>query len=128
VSYYGSVGGFLVNLSTGLSKPVIGGPDVAALDLSSFNVSGAPTSLLTIRLTDTDYMQTPVGGALSAVGGTTGGQVSISTYADFDNTPFGTSTLLADFGTFTNDTNLSSVSFSASQITPLLAVDTSPAF
>jgi hypothetical protein len=116
VSYYGSVGGFLVNLSTGISKPVIGGPDVAALDLSSFNVSGAPTSLLTIRLTDTDFMQEPVAGAISAVGGTTGGEVSIQTYADFDNTPFGTEVLLADFGTFVNETSLSSVSFSAVQV------------
>jgi len=129
VSYYGSVGGFLVNLSTGISKPVIGGPDVAALDLSSFNVSGAATSLLTIRLTDTDFMQEPVSGAISAVGGNTGGAVSISTYADFDNTPFGTGVLLADFGTFLNNTSMAGIAFSASQISPIPdGVDISPPF
>jgi len=92
VSYSGGFAGFLVNVTTGISKPVIGEPGTM-LDLNSINVSGGSGSI-TIGLTDTDFLRGGAGYLNFAIGGTTDGTVSAEAYMDSTNAEFGTGTLL----------------------------------
>lgn len=96
----GSVGNFNVNVTTGISKPIIGSPQFPQLDLNSVNVSGSGAGSISIEVTDTNF--TVSGNALFAsdVGGTTQGSVSVSTFVDDSNTAFGQATSLADLGPF----------------------------
>jgi len=66
ISFNGVVGSFTVNVSTGISKPVLG---PATMDLNSINVG---VGTLTIELTDTDFVG-PAPGYNLDVGGTTNG-------------------------------------------------------
>jgi len=70
ISFNGSVGEFVVNVTTGISAPVIG---PGRLQLSTVDVSGG-AGLLTISLTDTDYTGV-VPQYKAEVGGTTDGTV-----------------------------------------------------
>lgn len=73
ITYSGPVNGFIVNVTTGISKPVIGGVNsYAELDLNSINVQVAYAGTLRITLEDTDYTLGPYGelSAVGAVGGT----------------------------------------------------------
>ena len=94
VSWSGAVGTWIINVTTGLSKPLIG---PAQLGLSSVNVSGG-AGTLTIMHTDTDF--TSLGGlsALAAIGGTTQGSVEYQAFFDANNTMFGQGSLIANFG------------------------------
>jgi hypothetical protein len=94
VSWSGSLGTWILNVTTGLSKPLVG---PARLDLNSVNVSGG-TGTLTIMHTDTDF--TYLGGlsALAAIGGTTRGSVEYKAFFDANNVEFGQGTLVANFG------------------------------
>src|SRR5690349_3179629 len=78
-----------VNVTTGLSKPLIGSANQPYLDLNSVNVSsvGGP-AWLEIELTDTDFTEQTGAGFLAAIGGTTNGSVSFKTYFDASNTAF----------------------------------------
>jgi hypothetical protein len=98
ISYVGPVGAnWIVNVTTGLSKPVLGSALVPIMDLGTLNLSqGAGT--LTIELTDTDFV--PNGDAQLNIGGTTDGSVTIRTWADGSNTPFGHGALVASLGPF----------------------------
>ena len=85
VSYSGGFGDFLVNVTTGLSKPVLNAPGTM-FDLNSVTVSGG-TGTLTIGLTDTDFLRDGGAGFLNfSIGGTTDGTVSASAYMDVANT------------------------------------------
>jgi hypothetical protein len=83
ITYTGPLPGgsvFTVNVTTGISKPVIGGPSVARMDLNSVNVSGTGAGNLEIRLTDTDFSltsQPDVHIMTSRIGGTTDGTVTL---------------------------------------------------
>ena len=92
VTYNGGFGSFIVNVTTGVSKPVLNAPGTI-FDLNSVNVSGG-TGTLTIGLTDTDFLRGSAGSLNFAIGGTTDGTVSASAYMDSANTEFGTGTLL----------------------------------
>ena len=73
ITYAGSINGFIVNITTGVSKPMIGGVNnYAELDLNSVNVSGSGAGTLRITLEDTGYALGPNGGmsAVGLVGGT----------------------------------------------------------
>ena len=92
VTFMGSVGNFFLNVTTGLSKPVIGDKDyIASLDLNSVNVSGALPGSLTLMLTDTDFDLLPpsIGSAITLIGGVTPGFVTFETFLDPDNKEFG---------------------------------------
>lgn len=99
LTFNGALGNFNVNVTTGLSKPVIGDSDHARLDLSSVNVSGLGAGVLTIQFTDIDFTL-PIAQdiATSSLGGVTDGSVSFTSFLDNSNTPFGTGTLLASLG------------------------------
>jgi len=80
VSFFGSLGSFLINVTTGLSYPAIGGPNEAKLDLASLNVSGG-TGTLVITLADTFSPIPWTSAALtSAIGGVTTGDVAFETH------------------------------------------------
>ena len=54
VTFNGAVGSFIVNVTTGISKPVIGNPSKGRIDLNSVNVSGS-AGTLQLMLTDVDF-------------------------------------------------------------------------
>src|SRR5262245_28650904 len=74
ITYSGAINNdFLVNVTTGVSKPVIGGVNnYAELDLNSVNVQVGRAGTLRITLEDTGYTSGPDGelSAVGAVGGT----------------------------------------------------------
>jgi hypothetical protein len=72
LTFSGAVGGWIVNVTTALSKPVLGSPTDPEMDLNSVDVygGGAPSDL-TIVATDTDFALTP-GSVHAMVGGTLG--------------------------------------------------------
>jgi hypothetical protein len=91
VTFSGAVGVFIVNVSTGLSKPVLpASPALATMDLNSVNTSNEAGELL-IGLTDTDFPAVPSSGKLIAnVGGTTTGTVTFFGVKNDSNAEFDT--------------------------------------
>lgn len=92
VTYSGAIGSFLVNVTTGISKPMIGAPGTM-LDLNSVSVSGG-SGTLTLGLTDTGFLRAGAASLNFSIGGTTDGTVTADAFVDFANTEFGTGTLL----------------------------------
>lgn len=105
ITFSGAIpGGFSVNVTTGLSKPMIGGTTtIAELDLNSVNVQTAGAGTLRITLEDTDFIA-GANGLLSFVG-LVGGTLTA---------PAGSS---VTFNTWVNPADL----------VPALGPDTSPA-
>lgn len=99
VVFAGTVGDFFINVTTGVTKPVLGSAEVPRLDLNSINVSGPTGAVLTIRFTETDF-SSPSGYAdiFSAIGGTTAGSVQYLTYASLTNDAFAEDILISDSG------------------------------
>jgi hypothetical protein len=73
ITFSGSLpGGFAVNVTTGLSKPMIGGTtNIAEIDLNSVNVQTTGAGTLRITLEDTDFIN-GANGTLSFIGGVGG--------------------------------------------------------
>jgi hypothetical protein len=109
ITFAGGIGEFMINVTTGISTPVVGAPNAPHLDISSLQVTSrvndplCPTckgtgGTLTISFTDTNFV--PLAPNLtffrSTIGGTAGPGVtgSFSTYLDNSNLAFGTGTLL----------------------------------
>lgn len=93
IGFNGALNDFVVNVTTGISKPYIGDPYTAKIDLNSVNVSGA-AGTLNIWLTDTDFG--PLAGQdtqgvylTNSWGGTTTGSVFAQGYLDPFNQEFG---------------------------------------
>jgi len=89
ITYSDTIGGFLVQVATGISKPSTTSPQL--LFLNSVSVSGgsssSPASLI-ISLTDTDYVDSPP--ALNAIySGGTIGSVNFDFLYDASNGEFG---------------------------------------
>ena len=94
ITFNGAVGAFSVNVTTGISKPIIGSASVARIDLNSVNVSGAAGDL-EIMLTDTDFTLAGTQAILSnEIGGTTDGTVTTTHSLDAANVEFGSSAQL----------------------------------
>jgi hypothetical protein len=78
ITFVGAVGNFTINVTTGVSKPVIGGSgmSISELDLNSVNVAAA-TGVLQLVLQDTGYggpdgtldLDVGIGGVFTAPGG-----------------------------------------------------------
>jgi hypothetical protein len=94
VAWSGTLGTWTVNVTTGLSKPLVG---PAQLTLSSVNVSGG-AGTMTIMHTDTAF--TYLGGlsTTTSIGGTTQGSVEYKAFFDASNVEFGQGTMVASFG------------------------------
>ena len=99
VTYVGSLGVWNLNVTTGLSKPVLGSASQPHLDLSSINVSGG-TGTLTIEFTDTDFDIASPSHYVNQIGGTTSGTVEYTAYFDAGNTAFATTSSLGTLGPF----------------------------
>jgi hypothetical protein len=104
VTYAGSLGGFLVTISTGISKPALGSAQSPHLDLSSIEINGVKGGALIIKFTDTDFLAAAPGPLefTSSLGGfATAGSVEHKTYLDPNNNPFGSGSgklLTSDIG------------------------------
>lgn len=94
ILYSGTVAGYVVNVTTSVSKPVLGGPYVANMHLNDVSVqaSGVPDTLDIIS-TDTDFSIIPFPGPAvhdSSVGGTiSAGSITFTDVVDYDNLEFG---------------------------------------
>ena len=93
VSFSGAVGKFIVNVSTGMSKPVIGSAEAPSMDMLSVDVSSAlpnAGAFLQISVTDKNFgpMSSSLNGFMAGIGGTTQGTVSLDTYFDTANQEF----------------------------------------
>lgn len=95
VLFTGSLGNFLVNVESSLSKPLLGGGGVAVMDLSSQNTSFFTGGTLLIQASDDNFAPPfgpPTGTMVhtAQVGGTTQGTVAFTSNVDITNTLFGT--------------------------------------
>jgi hypothetical protein len=79
VSFIGSIGVWTVNVSTGITKPVVGDQNNPYVDLSSVNVSSGAGTLY-ISFVETGFYQ--LGAVSLSAGGTTVGSVSFNAYAN----------------------------------------------
>jgi hypothetical protein len=84
VTFSGAIGAFLVNVSTGITYPVLGSATFPQMDLNSVNVStGSSSGTLTISFTQTGFTRNDLTGLLFDVGGTSSNsQVTFSLYAN----------------------------------------------
>jgi len=94
ISFIGAVGSsFGVNVTTGISKPLIGDSQFASLDLSSVNVTTALAGSLQISLTDTGFGfgSSSIDQILltNIISGVTDGTITSQGYLDFGNNEFG---------------------------------------
>lgn len=128
VRFSGAIGGFSINISTGTSKPIIGNADFGSLDLSSIDVSGPAAGTLTIRLTDTDFLQPNITSGGLAIAGITGGTVAAKAYIDFSNAAFGQGVEIADLGPFVDGPLPGSSSFSDTEFSSIVTSDNTPPF
>ena len=113
VGFSGGLGNFSVNVTTGISKPVIGTAIFPELDLNSVDVTSSAGGTLTLKVTDTDFIGNGTSAYfISQIGGTQsrGGTVTYSTAADCGNTAFGTGTPLGS-------QSFSASPFSGTQVT-----------
>lgn len=96
INFFGFVGPYQVNVVIGQSKPRIGEPSKATIDLQT-SVVGGSSEIFTVKLTDTDFPApfNAVGGKIdSFVGGTKSSGAVNATFVGFvdpTNTSFGTS-------------------------------------
>ena len=69
VTYIGSTGGFVLNVTTGVSAPLIGGPDSAEIASASLSVSSRQGGTLSIWISDDDFSLAgvPLGAPVTAV-------------------------------------------------------------
>jgi hypothetical protein len=84
VTFIGSVGAFTVNVTTGVSKPVLSS---GIMDLNSINVTSVGGGTLLVELTDTDFAG-PAPGYSFHVGGTTSGSASFEAGGTNSNAEF----------------------------------------
>src|SRR3954471_15210385 len=82
VTFNGSIGlNWTLNVTTGVSKPMLGSAKQPWMDLNSVNATSKGAGSLTIMLSDNGFG--PASGKLtSKIGGTTQGKVTMNTYAD----------------------------------------------
>jgi len=91
IAYTGSLGVWNLSVTTGVSKPFLGGVMEPMLDLNSISASTASGGTLTIMLTDTDFQPVPTWTSTSLIsgfGGTTDGTVWLDQILDEGNAEF----------------------------------------
>ena len=101
VTFSGAVGNFAINVSTGITYPVLGSPTSPDMDLNSVNVT-SPTGggTLTIKFSEIGF-SSPLG-FTAAIGGTigAGGSLSYNTFLSSTNALFAQTTPLTNQGPF----------------------------
>lgn len=106
----GALGGWNVNVSTGVSKPVLGSSTAALVDLNSINISSTGTTeVLEVEFWDFDFSGSGLTPFTTAIGGTLN-NVGINWLACID---INNGTNCTDFLTSGADGSLTSSSFAA---------------
>jgi hypothetical protein len=87
VGYFGDLGAFTVNVTVGASKPLLGNPFLADMDITSLNVTTSTGGELTIELTDTGFSVLPTSESRfhlvsSATGNVFNGSVTFQSIVD----------------------------------------------
>jgi hypothetical protein len=107
VTFIGTVGNFVINVSTGLSKPVVGNPPfLVSMDLNSINSSTGAGGTLLLELSDNDFTfnlpsPTPTFQFNASIGGTTDGTLDFyKTYIGYDDVLFSQGSLITSQGPF----------------------------
>ena len=85
-----------INITTGISKPVLGSSLIPFLDLNSVNVSSSSGGSLTVEFSDNGFGPLLPGTLTSEIGGSTGGSVTFNTYYDLGNGLFAKTTPTAN--------------------------------
>jgi hypothetical protein len=101
VTYIGAVGPtWLLNVTTGTSKPFAGSATKPEMDLNSVDATSLAGGTLIVRFSD-DFFGPNSGSAIAGIGGTTVGTVGYTTWADAANVLFATSISLTGIGPLT---------------------------
>jgi len=91
VTFIGPVGVWVLNVTTGITKPNIGGPLDAAMDLNSVDVTGPVGGFLQLMFSEVGFNLPGANSqAIMAIGGTTVGNITYDAYYDNANALFGT--------------------------------------
>lgn len=90
VTFAGAIGNWIVNVTTGISYPVLGGPGIPYIDLNSVNVTSPAGGNLTIGAAQTGFtLFDPITGQAGpfnlSVGGTTAGTVDFDVWLNRNN-------------------------------------------
>jgi len=97
IVFIGPVGGFTINVSTGVNNTTLGAALIPSLDLNSINFTMG-TGSLDVYLTDTGF--TALGPAMMSIGGVSAGNVTYAAWADGSNIAFATGNPLGILGPF----------------------------
>lgn len=81
VVFSGSLGAWIVNVATGISKPIIGTPQTDEMHLNSVNVTGQTAGTITVTLEDDGFSKLDATW-VSAIGGVTSGTIESQTFID----------------------------------------------
>lgn len=105
VTFIGALGDWTVNVTTGVSKPVIGSPGNPELDLNSVNVTSTTGGNLIFVVVDSDFTGPIAGGVAGPfeflVGGTTDGTTQFAAWGDATNgEDFNTTGMIGLLGPF----------------------------
>ena len=97
ISYSGGIGSWTTNITTAISKPVLGSSAEAKVDVGSLLVTGGAGTLV-IELTDTDFSLPTLPSAvlISEMSANTGGTVQLTQIWDPDNSEFAATNSLND--------------------------------
>ena len=99
VTFSGSLAGWTVNVTTGLSRPAIGNGIRPRMDLNSINVSGG-SGTITIQLTDNNWSLGVNTTSVSSIGGVSDGAVSYTVFTGAGNGAFENTTIITSQGVF----------------------------
>jgi len=100
VVFYGSIGSWYLNITTGVSKPALGSTTNPSMVLNSVDASSSAGGILSIYFSDDFFGPTDAYMHASLHVNNTSGSVAYSTYADAGNQLFNTSTMLTSAGPF----------------------------
>jgi len=85
VTFGGAIGNWTINVTTGLTYPVLGSPSAPQLDLNSVNATSSAGGTLKILVSATDFLSAPGGAVLNIGGTTTAGTVVTKAFFDAAN-------------------------------------------
>ena len=129
VGFSGSVGGFSMSVTLGMSQPLLGAE--GRMDLFNVSFSGG-TGTLVVELWDTGFETEGDGTQFQTlIGGTTDGLLEIGTYADSSAAPFGTEFYLGGGvfdGEFDSGSTLNGIAFAEDVVTDISANSLSGAY
>lgn len=102
LTFNGTIGTFTINVTTGITYPLLGTTTFPRMELSTVNLSIQGAGTLRILFSEVGFISSPVPNFLTEIGGVTDGTIGAKTYLNNSNTLFSgnvvpTGTVLADF-------------------------------